>query len=175
MAAVKLLFVVPVSYASYNGQKFRTGIPFEVNYLKKFTVLLVAIAAVISTLVSCATASTGKSELTIIGINSSIGGTDDNFSEQQYSYTITLQNNGATEVAVRFIEPVLLEPFVGKARGQDFKVAVDKTIAPEATLEIEGEIPFDARGMSKDQIIAMQPFFDEVKINTDRMLPVPGR
>jgi hypothetical protein len=142
--------------------------------LNRLTVVLLAIVAIISICVSCNSVDTGKSELTIVGINSSIGGTADNFSEQHYSYTVSLQNNGISAVTVYFIEPVLLEPFAGKAKERDFKVTVEKTMAPKTTIEIDGEIQFDARGMSKDQIIAMEPFFTEVNINIDQLLPIPG-
>jgi hypothetical protein len=113
-----------------------------------------------------------QSEINITGMVSSIGAASDTPADQRFSCTITLQNNGLTDVTIRYIEPVLLGPFIDKARGNDFKIMVNKTIAPEACIEVSGEILFDALGMTKEQIVAMEPFFNEIIINTDKVLPV---
>ncbi|MDP2855994.1 MAG: hypothetical protein Q8N90_02610 [bacterium] len=144
--------------------------------MRKLTIPLLAIIALSLLAGSCTSteAELVKSEISIPQISSSIGGNPNNFAEQHCSYRVTLQNNGVTDVTVRSIEPILSEAFAAKAKGKDFKVTVDTTVAPKTFVEISGEIQFDATGMTKEQIAAM-PFFKGIKINTDKVLPIPGQ
>jgi hypothetical protein len=145
--------------------------------MKKFAILLLVIITLALLLTAaCSSADAGrvKSEISISALKSSIGGSPDNFAEQRYSYTATLQNNGAADVTIRSIEPVLSKAFAAKTKGTDFKVTVAKTLASGGFIEISGEIQFAASGMTKEQINAMEPFFKEIKVNLDRILPIPG-
>jgi hypothetical protein len=144
--------------------------------MKKLTVLLLAIVAILLLFSSCASpdSGSGKSEITTPRANLSIGVNPDNVADQHLSYTIMLQNNGVTDVIVHSVEPVLLEAFAAKTNDKDLKVTVDKTVAPKAYIEVSGQIQFDATGMTKEQIVAMQPFFNDIKINTDKVLSIYG-
>jgi uncharacterized repeat protein (TIGR01451 family) len=139
--------------------------------MKRLIVLLLAIVMVVLLVTSC-TSPELKSELTIPNMISSVGVDPSNPVNQRLTYTITLQNNGLTDVTVRYIEPILSTSFASKAKGNDFKVTVDKTVAPKAYIEISGEILFDTTGMTKEQIAAMEPFFSQVDVNTDKTLSI---
>ena len=137
-----------------------------------FPIIAIITIVLLTSSGSCANSKPVKSGLAIPSATSSVGGNTNNPADQIFFYTITLQNTRSTEVTVNYIEPILLDPFATKAKGNDFRVTVDKSIDPGATIEISGEIQFDATGMTKEEIMAMQPFFGEININTDEMLAV---
>lgn len=145
--------------------------------MKKKTVNIIFVM-VLMVILLLVTACTEKEPLNrvgieIAGINSSIGVVGDkvdDFETQSFQYTITLSNNEATDIKIVSISPILSEEFLERVITEDTTIQVNKTIFKENYLNVSGEIIFDAKGLSKEQIIDLEPFINGIKIIEERVI-----
>lgn len=106
-------------------------------------------------------------------ITSSLGAVEANtndFETQSFKYTMTLTNNDASGIKIVSVEPVLSEEFIERASDEDRIIQVNKLISHGSSIDVTGEIIFDAKGLTKEQIISMEPFVKEVRIIEERVI-----
>jgi len=109
----------------------------------------------------------------ITGSMASIGTVGENTNDletQSFKYSVTLTNNETTDITIVEVMPVLSEKFLERVSNKDTMIKVNKTISQGSSLEVNGEIVFDARGLTKEQIHSLQPFVKEVKIIEERSI-----
>lgn len=142
---------------------------------KKFRILV--FMSLLLLLPACTANSTpntpSKLGLEINSINSSIGAIGENTKDietQSFKYTVTLTNNEPTDITIVSVNPVLSEKFLERVSNKDTVVKVNKTISKGGSLNVTGEIIFDAKGLTKEQIVSLQPFVKDVKILEERVI-----
>lgn len=135
------------------------------------------IAIIISTmlLTACTTNKSSAKQLgiEISSITTSIGAVEDNvkdFNKQSYKYTIYLTNNEKEDLTILSIEPTLNSKLNSRILSEEILVSVNKTIRSQESLEITGELIFDASGLTKEEIIELEPFVEEIKIIQERII-----
>jgi hypothetical protein len=109
----------------------------------------------------------------INSITSSIGAVGENtngFETQSFKYTMTLTNNDASDITIVKVVPILSQEFQERVSDRDTIIQVNKTVIQGSSLDVSGEIIFDAKGLTKEQIISMEPFIREVKIVEERII-----
>jgi hypothetical protein len=109
----------------------------------------------------------------INSITSSIGAVGENINDietQSFKYTMTLTNNDIADITIVSVEPVLSEEFIERASNGDRIIQVNKLIPHGSSLDVSGEIVFDAKGLTKEQIVAMEPFVKDIKIVEERII-----
>ena len=116
-----------------------------------------------------------ESGLLINGLSSSIGGEDGDTSTQVFSYQVTLQNNSRQEVLIQSVEPVLSDQFVEKILNEDLVVQVGQVLPANTYIEVRGEFRFDAAGLSKEEIVEMEPFMTGLRVLAEQVIPLPGQ
>jgi len=99
-----------------------------------------------------------------------VGGNTNDFETQSFKYTITLTNNDAADITIVSVEPVLSEEFIERALNEDRIIQVNELIPHGSSIDVTGEIVFDAKGMTKEKIISMEPFVKEIKIVEERTI-----
>lgn len=138
--------------------------------LKKVSILLLVAILLLSA--ACSKDSTvSKADIDISGISTSIGAVGNNtndFETQSFKFTITLTNNEAADIEIVSVKPVLSEKFLERASNGDAAIQVNKTIPKGSSLDVSGEIIFDAKGLTKEQIVSLEPFIKEVRIVEER-------
>lgn len=142
---------------------------------KKILILMLAVMILLNTACS-GNAGERRPGIEITGITSSIGAVGNNtanMEEQSFSYIVTLKNNEPQELSILSIEPVLSAGFRERALGGTAPVQVNGVIPAGGSMEVSGEITFDAKGLSKEQIIDMEPFVVEVEITEGRTVKKP--
>lgn len=137
----------------------------------------IIIMVILSIIILAAGCSSSKPEriggIEITDISSSIGAVDGNTGDietQSFKYTITLKNNEAADMTIISVRPVLSEELLERISNKDITLQVNQVIRPENSLGISGEIIFDAKGLTKEQIIGMEPFVDEIRIVEERTI-----
>lgn len=65
---------------------------------------------------------------------------------------------------------MLSEKFIERVSGEDTIIQVNCTIPQESSLDVTGEIVFDAKGLTKEQIDSLMPFIQGVKIIEERII-----
>jgi hypothetical protein len=140
--------------------------------LKKVGILVLA-----AILLLCAACSNNnerdKAGIEISSITTSIGAVGKNandFETQSFKYTITLINNESADMSIVSVKPVLSEKFLERASKVNVEIQLDKVIPKGGSLEVSGEIIFDTKGLTKEQVISLEPFIKEVKIIEERTI-----
>ena len=95
--------------------------------------------------------------------------------EQVVSYHLTLYNGEPVDIRVHWIEPVLIEQVSERLLIPDHRVVVEKTLAPNSSLEISGEFTFENKGATKTEIMSWEPLFTGITLSSEMTLPVPGQ
>ena len=139
--------------------------------MRKISIALLTLVLLLCT--SCAPSKPPSAGIAVAGITTSIGAVGEdtaNPDTQCFHYTITLVNNESAEVKILSLEPTLAEGFKARVISQNVKVDVNQAIAPGDTLTVEGEILFDTKGLTKEEIEALQPFVKDVHITQERKI-----
>jgi hypothetical protein len=110
----------------------------------------------------------------IIQMDTSIGGSEDNANQQVISYHLTLYNGESVDILVHWIEPVLVGQLSERVIEDDTRVQVEKTVSPNASLEIAGKFTFETKGATKAEITSWEPLFTGFDFSTEMTLPPPG-
>ena len=110
--------------------------------------------------------------LAINFVTSSLGtaGDTDDTNTQAFTYNLTITNNDVVEINLLEVKPVLHSPFAELVLQDDISVQVKKAIPAGGSIQVEGTIIFDATGLSKDEILNMEPFIKEVKLIEERTI-----
>jgi len=66
--------------------------------------------------------------------------------------------------------PILSTAFASLVSDENVTLDINKTILKEGSIDISGEIIFNAKGLSKEDIADLQPFIEEVKITEERII-----
>jgi hypothetical protein len=114
------------------------------------------------------------SGLEIPEMTSSLGSMDDQSNEQVLSYTFTLVNTNIYDVEIQWVEPVLSSELSGTVTTHDLRALVDQSLQPGEVLEIAGQFNFSTEGMTKNQILELEPFITEMRIASEASLPLPA-
>jgi hypothetical protein len=138
---------------------------------RKIIIMLIAIMM----LTACTTnkVSVEQRGIKINGVTTSIGAVDDNVKDsntQSYKYTIFLTNNEIEDLTILSIEPRLNDRLISRVLSEETLVSVNKIIGSQDSLEVTGEIIFDASGLTKEQIIELKPFVEDIKIIQERII-----
>jgi len=114
------------------------------------------------------------SGLEIPEMTSSLGSMDDQSNEQVFSYTFTLVNTNIYDVEIQWVEPVLSSELSDTVTTHDLRTLVDQSLQPGEVLEIAGQFNFSTEGMTKNQILELEPFITEMRIASEASLPLPA-
>ncbi len=140
-------------------------------YKKASIMILISILLV---LVGCSSNNIlDKAGIDITGTTSSIGAVGKNtkdFETQSFKYTVTLTNNEAADINIVSVKPILSEKFLERATNKDTVIQVNRTISQGSSLDVTGEIIFDVKGLTKEQIVSLEPFIKEVKVIEERTI-----
>lgn len=107
---------------------------------------------------------------TITSSLGAVGANTNDFETQSFKYTMTLTNNDASDIKIVSVEPVLSQEFQERVSDRDTVIQVNKTVTQGSSLDVSGEIIFDAKGLTKEQIISMEPFIKEIRIIEERII-----
>jgi hypothetical protein len=96
----------------------------------------------------------------------SLGGEKDDYQQGIFNYTITIANNSSEVKTITGVEPVLSEELSNRLSGSTYQI-VRIRIEPQAHDTVSGTLRFDFEGLSKGEIMAMEPFLTGFLINED--------
>jgi len=142
--------------------------------MKKQKLILVfsLVLAIFLLTIGCSSPSgDNKAGLQIYHMTIDLGAVDNSSTDKQrlvYSVTLTNENNKA--IYVQWIEPVLGTKISEKVITEDLKVIVEKEIPANQYLEIDGEFILDTKGLSKKEIISLEPFITGIKVTLGKTI-----
>jgi hypothetical protein len=107
-------------------------------------------------------------------VSTSIGSAGNDSSHQVISYRMTLKNGEPTAVTIHSIT-LLFASELDKRVLSDQKVSIENTIEPGATIELTGQVTFDAMGVSKEQIAAWGPLIKGMFATMDQSVIIQSQ
>ena len=144
--------------------------------MKKLRVMLSLVLPLVFPIFSAACSSgggTSSGSLTIIGLQTSISASAGD--TQILTYNVTIKNQSGNNVFVETAEPVLSASFEPRVLVDNLIKQVDRNVISGGTFEVSGSFPFDAKGLTKQDIEKLQPYFTGIRVVSDEMLKVPGK
>ena len=143
--------------------------------MKKILLIIIPAILLLSLAACTATAPIPPEGLVINGMSSGIGGDENNYDRQRFSYTVSLQNNQNQDVFIRQITPLISDSNTGRIQTSELDIPVNKTLSPGEFMSASGEFRFDAAGLSKEQILELEPFVTGFNVSSSVVLDLPGR
>lgn len=108
----------------------------------------------------------------ITDMTSSLQGTDNQGLRQNYDYQIKLMFMGKETVNLHAIEPILAGPIASRVISE-LEVEVAKVMKPGDTVEVSGRFVIDSSGLSKHDLLDMEPYFNEIRALVGEVVPLP--
>ncbi len=103
----------------------------------------------------------------VYSMTSSLGGVNENnFDFTKYSYSIELTNENLINTKIISVEPILKDSIRDMVLDDNLAVDVNKIVSPGDTITIEGALIIDTKGLSKDEILNLEPFIAGIKVNS---------
>jgi len=140
----------------------------------RFLVLAIILSLII---VGCSrTGNVENTQSTGLDISSMVTGigaidTNDNSHDiQRFSYTINLTNNDKDTAFIKDVTLVLPKEFEQTLITKQLTVDVNKDISTNSTVEIKGSLDFNAKGLSKDDILKLNPKILSIKVTNERTI-----
>jgi hypothetical protein len=111
--------------------------------------------------------------LQIYSMSTGLGSiSNDNLDQQRLTYNISITNESDTESYIQWIEPILGEGIRDKIITEELQITVEKSIPAKGSLEVEGVIVFDTLGLTKEEIINLEPFITGINVNGEKVIEI---
>jgi hypothetical protein len=116
--------------------------------------------------------SQGEDELNIVEATLTSGSVEsvNNTSIQTYNYDFVLYNAGNEEVYLASVEPLFTKDFLARVLTEDHKIVGNRTIGPNSTIHVNGQVEFDVSGLSKEQSLNLDRIYS-VNVTSTKTLP----
>ena len=109
-----------------------------------------------------------KGGLKISNWSSGLGSVNDtDLNKTKFSYSVNLTNENENTIFIKSIQPSVNEKIKDKIISKDIIVAVNKDIKPNGTIQINGELIVDTKGLTKSDIEKLEPFITDIKVSTE--------
>lgn len=114
-----------------------------------------------------------KDSLTINGWSFGLGSVDEaNPDKTKLSYSFNLNNENNKSIFIKSIEPLINEKIKDRIISKGTVVVVNKDIKPNEIIQINGEIIFDTKLLSKSDIEKLEPLLRDIKVSTDEIINI---
>ncbi|EOC99685.1 hypothetical protein [Caldisalinibacter kiritimatiensis] len=136
---------------------------------KTLKIIIVCASITFILLTGCASKET-KVGLKVYNWSSSIGAENGNsLDKTRYSYYIDITNENPKSLYIKSVEPIISENIKDKVLKAEI-VEVNKHINSNETIEVEGKIIIDTKGLNKTDIIELEPFITDIKVITEETI-----
>lgn len=102
-----------------------------------------------------------------------IGAVTADGTEQELTYSVTLQNYSDQAIHVQGVEPILSPEFNTLVLTETVWVMVDETVAPGETVTVNSTLLFTADDLTKEEINNLAPYITNIQVTTVTSLPLP--
>lgn len=112
--------------------------------------------------------------LVVVESTTSLGALDENNTNIQiYSYNFTLYNGNEHKFLIKTFEPEFSQNFSDIVITKNTTQIVNKSIEPECSIQIKKDIRLNTTGLSKEELLELEPFIQRINITSVTSHPVP--
>lgn len=140
-------------------------------FKKSIIIILISILCIFILLTGCNNTKTqaqSKGGLKISSWSTGLGEINEtDLDKTKFSYSINLANENEKDIFIKSIQPSVNEKIKNKIISKDNIVIVNKDIKSNETIEINGEIIVDTKGLAKSDIVKLEPFITDIKVSIE--------
>ncbi len=140
---------------------------------KGFTIVLLVIITALVLSAGTSTFSCGpvKTEgVILVEGTGSIGSSDDNSSENIYTYSFTLYNTGPEDIFVTTVEPELVQSPYIVTHPEEIVHDINQLVSVGSSLTVNGNIDLDSANLTKEDISSLRPIM-YLNISSTKTIP----
>lgn len=93
-----------------------------------------------------------------------------NTSIQAFNYDFVLYSEENEEIHLDSVEPIFTKDLLTRVITEDHEIIGNKTISPNSTISVKGQVKFNASGLSKEQILNLDPIYSVNVTSTKTLL-----
>lgn len=97
-----------------------------------------------------------------------------NTSIQSFTYDFVLYNEKNGEIHLDSVEPIFTKDILARVLTENHKIIGNKTISPNSTISVKGQVEFNASGLSKEQILNLD-YINGINVTSTKTLLFPKR
>ncbi|HWQ49099.1 MAG TPA: hypothetical protein VN414_09170, partial [Methanosarcina sp.] len=112
--------------------------------------------------------------LKIVAATEVLGSIDsaNNTSIQSFTYDFVLYNKENEEIHLDSVEPIFTKDLLARVLTENHEIIGNKTISPNSTICVKGQVEFNASGLSKEQILNLDHIYS-INITSTKTLLFP--
>jgi hypothetical protein len=92
-----------------------------------------------------------------------------NTSIQAFNYDFVLYNEKNEEIHLDSVEPVFTKDILARVLAENHEIIGNKTISPNSTISVKGQVEFNASGLSKEQILNLD-YINGINVTSTKTL-----
>ena len=110
--------------------------------------------------------------LKIVSTTEALGPTDsaNDTNIQAFNYDFVLYNEENEEIHLDSVEPIFTKDLLTRVITENHEIIGNKTISPNSTISVKGQVEFNASGLSKEQILNLDPIYSVNVTSTKTLL-----
>jgi hypothetical protein len=93
-----------------------------------------------------------------------------NTSIQAFNYDFVLYSEENEEIHLDSVEPIFTKDLLTRVITENHEIIGNKTISPNSTISVKGQVEFNASGLSKEQILNLDPIYSVNVTSTKTLL-----
>lgn len=144
------------------------------NLIRNILIFLLVLAILFIGLKENSNSSQAEDGLKIVAATVVLGSIDsaNNTGIQSFNYDFVLYNEGNEEIHLDSVEPIFTKDLLARVLIQNHEIIVNKTISPNSTIRVEGQVEFNASGLSKEQILNLDHIYG-INVTSTKTLLFP--
>lgn len=144
------------------------------NLIRNILIFLLVLAILFIGLKENSDSSQAEDGLKIVAATVVLGSIDsaNNTGIQSFNYDFVLYNEGNEEIHLDSVEPIFTKDLLARVLIQNHEIIVNKTISPNSTIRVEGQVEFNASGLSKEQILNLDHIYG-INVTSTKTLLFP--
>lgn len=144
------------------------------NLICNILIFLLVLAILFIGLKENSNSSQAEDGLKIVAATEVLGSIDsaNNTSIQSFTYDFVLYNEENEEIHLDSVEPIFTKDILARVLTENHEIIGNKTISPNSTICVKGQVEFNASGLSKEQILNLDYIYS-INITSTKTLLFP--
>lgn len=144
------------------------------NLIRNILLFLLVLAILFNGFKENSNSSQAEDGLKIVAATVVLGSIDsaNNTSIQSFNYDFVLYNEENEQIHLDSVEPIFTKDLSARVLTENHKIIGNKTISPNSTIRVEGQVEFNASGLSKEQILNLDHIYS-INVTSTKTLLFP--
>jgi hypothetical protein len=146
------------------------------NLIRNILIFLLVLAILFVGIKENINFSQAEDGLKIVSATEVLGPIDsaNNTSIQSFTYDFVLYNEKNEEIHLDSVEPIFTKDILARVLTENHEIIGNKTISPNSTISVKGQVEFNASGFSKEQILNLN-YINGINVTSTKTLLFPKR